>query len=987
MADKTHKIKRNRRLRHRHLRQKWLSAACALLLLVFLAAGFCVRYLSFVSQIIYQESTSHLEEVLHKSNNMLNQMVRKNLTYLHLYNRFLESTSDEAEIQAYIEKAQQDTGFASFYFLSYDGNYTTVTGETGYLGLQTNLDEMLADGDDIVMNTALPGKPQLLVFVCPETQGSYRGFAYDAIAISYYNDAVLRLLDNSAFQGNASNYVIYSDGRVVIDNSVNRKKTIYNFIAMLRDHSDLTEEQILDLSNAFAQGRSGNMKVKLGDTSYYLVYEGTAVQSWTMVGLVPVSIVNASLDKLWSYTIQIVVGIASGLAVLVILLIVRRNRATVRRKNTEILYRDELFRKLSLNVDDVFLMLDAKTSKTDYVSPNIGRLLGIPWKTVRQDVHVLAELVPQYDPDRDKNFLEGLSRGEQREWDAAYLHQETRELRWFHIIAMGSEVEGRTKYILVMSDRTADKQINQALSDAVAAAETANRAKSTFLSNMSHDIRTPMNAIIGFTTLALSNIDDKERVKDYLAKTLASSNHLLSLINDVLDMSRIESGKIHLEEVEVNLSDVLHDLKTIVSGQIYAKQLELYMDATDVADEDVYCDKTRLNQILLNLLSNAIKFTPAGGTVSVRVRQLAGKVHGCGQYEFRIKDNGIGMSPEFAKKIFEPFERERTSTVSRIQGTGLGMAITKNIVDMMGGTIEVQTAQGKGSEFIICVPMRTQAEHRPVEKITELEGLKALVVDDDFNTCDSVTKMLVKVGMRAEWTLSGKEAVLRARQSIEMSDVYHAYIIDWRLPDMNGIEVTRQIRSLHDDTPIIILTAYDWSDIEVEAKAAGVTAFCSKPMFMSDLRETLMSALGQKLTDASQELLPEEDADFKDRHILLVEDNELNREIAQEILREYGFRVDTAENGAVAVEKVRTAAPGSYDLVLMDVQMPVMDGYTATRQIRALEDPALAEIPILAMTANAFDEDRRNAMESGMNGFLSKPIVIGDLVQELHKIL
>ena len=531
------------------------------------------------------------------------------------------------------------------------------------------------------------------------------------------------------------------------------------------------------------------------------------------------------------------------------------------------------------------------------------------------------------------------------------------------------------------------QELNAKLQVAVEKAESANRAKSTFLSNMSHDIRTPMNAIIGFTTLALSNIDDTDRVKDYLAKTLASSNHLLSLINDVLDMSRIESGKIHLEEVEVNLSDVLHDLKTIVSGQIYAKQLELYMDVMDVTDEDVYCDKTRLNQILLNLLSNAIKFTPAGGTVSVRVRQLAGKVHGCGQYEFRIKDNGIGMSQEFAQKIFEPFERERTSTVSRIQGTGLGMAITKNIVDMMGGTIEVQTAQGKGTEFTVCVPMRAQTEQRPVEKITELEGLKALVVDDDFNTCDSVTKMLVKVGMRAEWTLSGKEAVLRARQSIEMSDVYHAYIIDWRLPDMNGIEVTRQIRSLHDDTPIIILTAYDWSDIEVEAKAAGVTAFCSKPMFMSDLRETLMSALGQKSADAVQGLLPEKNADFKGKHILLVEDNELNREIAQEILREYGFLVDTAENGAVAVEKVSTAAPGSYDLVLMDVQMPIMDGYTATRKIRALDDPARAKLPILAMTANAFDEDRRNALESGMNGFLSKPIVIDDLVQELRKIL
>ncbi len=982
MADEKHEPKRSR-----HPRQKWLPAACAILLLVLLAVWLSVRYISFVSQTIYQESTTHLEEVLHKSNNMLSEMVRKNVTYLYLYNGFLKNTSDEDKIQTYIEAAQQNTGFADFYFLTYDGNYMTVTGETGYLGLQTNLDEKLAHDEDVVVNTALPGKPQMLAFICPETQGSYRGFAYDAIAISYYNDAVLRLLDNSAFEGNASNYVLYPDGRVVIDNSVNRTETIYNFIAMLRDHSNLSEEQITELSNAFAQGSSGNLRVKLGDTSYYLVYEGTAVQNWTMVGLVPVSIVNANLDELWFRTAQIVAGIASGFALLVILLIVRRSHVTLRRKNTEILYRDELFQKLSLNVDDVFLMVDVKTTKTDYVSPNIERLLGVPEDEARQDIHILDRLHPKDAPGHGKNLLEGLLSGEQREWDTEYEHLETKERRWFHIIAIGSEVEGRAKYILVMSDRTADKQVNQALSDAVAAAETANRAKSTFLSNMSHDIRTPMNAIIGFTTLALSNIDDTERVKDYLGKTLASSNHLLSLINDVLDMSRIESGKIHLEEVEVNLSDVLHDLKTIVSGQIYAKQLELYMDAMDVTDEDVYCDKTRLNQILLNLLSNAIKFTPAGGTVSMRVRQLAGKVHGCGQYEFRIKDNGIGMSPEFAQRIFEPFERERTSTVSRIQGTGLGMAITKNIVDMMGGTIKVQTAQGKGTEFIVCVPMRAQTEQRPVEKITELEGLKALVVDDDFNTCDSVTKMLVKVGMRAEWTLSGKEAVLRARQALEMSDVYHAYIIDWRLPDMNGIEVTRQIRGLHDDTPIIILTAYDWSDIEVEAKAAGVTAFCSKPMFMSDLRETLMSALGQKQTDAAQGLLPEKNADFKGKQILLVEDNELNREIAQEILREYGFHVDSAENGAVAVEKVSTAAPGSYDLVLMDVQMPIMDGYTATRKIRALDDPARAKLPIIAMTANAFDEDRRNALDSGMNGFLSKPIVIGDLVQELHKIL
>ena len=945
------------------------------------------QYFEFVSKTVYEESVSHLTEVFHQSNNVLNELTNKNLTYLHMWSEYLQDAPSESKIRDYIDKAQKDAGFLYFYFLSADGNYKTTTGETGYLGLQENIEDEIQKGNDIITNAAVPGKSQMLVFASPKAHGSYQGFKYDAIAIAYENADIVNVLDISAFNGKAKSYVLHPDGRVVIDHSLESWGNVYNFFGILREHTDISEKEILEISKKFKERHTGAMLVNLDGKDYYLVYEKSDIQDWIFLGLVQADIVNASMNTLQLSTVLLVGAVVLCITAILIGFILRKNSVRLKKKDTEILYRDEMFQKLSMNVDDVFLMLDAKTYQADYVSPNVEKLLGITVEQIRKDICVLGELHSEDTEELKKDYLKEIQVHEQQEWDFEYVHQKTGEHRWFHNVAMGSEVNGKKKYILVMSDRTVDRKMNQALYEAVRAAETANRAKSTFLSNMSHDIRTPMNAVIGFTTLAVSNIDNKEKVRDYLGKILSSSNHLLSLINDVLDMSRIESGKIHLEETEVSLSDMLHDLKTIISGHIYAKQLELYMDAMDVTDEDVYCDKTRLNQVLLNLLSNAIKFTPAGGTVSVRVRQLAGQVRGCGQYEFRIKDNGIGMSPEFAKKIFEPFERERTSTVSRIQGTGLGMAITKNIVDMMGGTIEVQTAQGKGSEFIIRVPMRAQAEHRPVEKITELEGLKALVVDDDFNTCDSVTKMLVKVGMRAEWTLSGKEAVLRARQSIEMSDAYHAYIIDWRLPDMNGIEVTRQIRSLNNDTPIIILTAYDWSDIEVEAKAAGVTAFCSKPMFMSDLRETLMSAIGQTQTDAAQELLPKKSTNFKGRHILLVEDNELNREIAQEILCEYGFRVDTAENGAVAVEKVSTAAPGSYDLVLMDVQMPVMDGYTATRQIRALGDPALAKIPILAMTANAFDEDRRNALESGMTGFLSKPIVIGDLVQELRKIL
>ena len=945
------------------------------------------RYFKFVSKTVYEESVSHLTEVFHQSDNMMRELTDKNLTYLHIWGENLQNILSEDEICDYIKKAQEDAGFLEFFFLSADGDYKMATGETGYLGLQENMEEEIRQGNDVIANAAVPGKSQLLIFATPKAHGIYQGFEYDAIAIAYENSDIVDVLDISAFDGNAQSFMIHPDGRVVVDHSSEAWGNVYNFFGILREHSDMSEKEINALLEKFKAGRTDAMLLNLDERNYYLVYEKSDIQDWMFLGLVQADIVNASMNRLQRSTIFFVSAIVFCIAALFISLIIQKNRTNLRRKDTEILYRDELFQKLSMNVDDVFLMLDAKTYQADYVSPNVEKLLGITVEQIHKDICILRKLHSEKQEDPEKNYLEEIQVQEQREWDFEYVHLKTGEKRWFHNIAMGSEVNGKKKYILVMSDRTSDRKMNQALSEAVRAAETANKAKSTFLSNMSHDIRTPMNAIIGFTTLAVSNIDDKKRVRDYLGKILSSSNHLLSLINDILDMSRIESGKIHLEETEVSLSDVLHDLKTIISGQIHAKQLELYMDAMDVTNEDVYCDKTRLNQVLLNLLSNAVKFTPAGGTVSVRIRQYPGTVKGSELYEIRVKDNGIGMSQEFVQKIFSPFERERTSTVSRIQGTGLGMAITKNIVNMMGGTIEVLTEQGKGTEFIVRLPFRIQSKHQRIEKIAELEGLKALVVDDDFNTCDSVTKMLVKVGMRSEWTLSGKEAVLRARQSMEMGDAFHAYIIDWRLPDMNGIEVTRQIRSLGDDTPIIILTAYDWSDIEVEARAAGVTAFCAKPMFMSDIRDTLMTAIGQKQAEAETAILPTAGSDFRGRYILLVEDNELNSEIAAEILNEYGFLVDTAENGAEAVEKVKNSKPGSYDLVLMDVQMPVMNGYEATKQIRALDNPALAGITILAMTANAFDEDKKKALECGMDGFLSKPIVIEELISILQKNL
>ncbi|NBH71905.1 response regulator [Clostridiaceae bacterium] len=545
---------------------------------------------------------------------------------------------------------------------------------------------------------------------------------------------------------------------------------------------------------------------------------------------------------------------------------------------------------------------------------------------------------------------------------------------------------------IVLGFRNVDEEIRHEmeqkslLEDALLQANRASKAKSVFLSNMSHDIRTPMNAIVGFTALAITHIEHKEQVEEYLQKIMTSGNHLLSLINDVLDMSRIESGKMHLEEKPCRLPDILHGLRNILQADVRAKQLELYMDAVDVFDEDIYCDKLRLNQVLLNLLSNAVKYTAAGGIVSVRVTEKPGAPEGMANYEFCIKDTGIGMSKEFVDHIFEPFEREHTSTISGIQGTGLGMAITKNIVDMMNGSIEVKSEHGSGTEVFVSFTFRLNAEAKEPQTIPELKNCRALVVDDDFNTCDSVSYMLSQIGMRAEWTLSGKEAVLRTRQAVMRKDNYCVYIIDWLMPDMNGIEVVRRIRKeVGEDVPVIVLTAYDWADIEEEAKEAGVTAFCSKPLFLSELRSCLNSIVNGE--DEKEEGAAKELKGIHTGHILLAEDNELNQEIAMALLGDAGFTMDIAENGQIAVDMLKRSKPGDYQLVLMDVQMPVMNGYEATKQIRGMEDRRLAGIPILAMTANAFEEDKQEAIRCGMNGHIAKPIDIKVLFDTLAKIL
>ncbi len=530
-----------------------------------------------------------------------------------------------------------------------------------------------------------------------------------------------------------------------------------------------------------------------------------------------------------------------------------------------------------------------------------------------------------------------------------------------------------------------EKQLREeeALREALAVARHATRAKSVFLSNMSHDIRTPMNAIIGYTALAQTHLDNHEQVKDYLSKIHTSGTHLLSLINEILDMSRIESGTVKLEENVVHLPDVLHDLRSMIQGQVAAKQQHLYIDALDVVNEDVITDKLRLNQVLLNIVSNAIKYTDVGGNIIIRVTEKPCSIKDYTAFEFSVKDTGKGMSPEFVEHVFDSFSRERTSTVSGIQGTGLGMSITKSIVDLMNGDITVHSELGVGSEFIVNVNFKLAASVVTYMPIEELQGARALVVDDDIDTCQSVGKMLREIGMRPDWSTSGREAIVRAREATKFCEEYKAYIIDYLMPDMNGIETVRQIRRvISEEVPIIVLTAYDWSDFEAEARDAGVTAFVAKPIFMSELRKVLTRG-------SEQPLAAEEEAvkyDYSGKRVLLVEDNELNAEIATALLEETGIIVDTVTDGSEAVDVIYKSDENTYDLIFMDIQMPRMDGYTATREIRTFKNNRKANIPIVAMTANAFEEDKKKAIEAGMNDHISKPIDMAEIARVLDII-
>lgn len=963
---------------------------CKLIIVIlaaFMVLASAIGYFTFVSSMVYQESSSHLKEIYTQSNKAFNGIVSEKWKSLNDWLPYLEKVRNDEKMLQYISDRQEQWGFTDFYFISHDGDYIDSKGKTGYISLGRQLPDLIDEDECIVSSAAFPGYPELIFFAVPSAEGEYKGFEYEAVGISYTNSDLAESLEISAFEGCSESFVIDGSGRVVIDCAMDGDSLFFNMFSWLEKETEMGTTEIKSLSDKINNRAFGVTKFVKSGEGYYLVYQPTQILNWTVVGIVPSAVVNASMNRLQAITIPAIIVLVVFVFAIVIFFIVSENRRNLAAKDTEILYREELFGILTSNSEDIYFIVDDGDYKVTYVSPNIEKALGLREEDIRANIHLVDELAASPDTVRIIDKFSEIDLGAQKQFEREYIHSKTGECLWFLVTVFHTKINDDKKYVIILSDRSRERRMNQTLSHALQVAKSANEAKSNFLANMSHDIRTPMNAIVGFSMLLRKNPDNPDKVREYTKKIISSGQHLLSLINDVLDMSKIESGKTSLNPTEFRLAELIDEIHTIVIPQMKMKKLNFELRSRGRLPEYIVGDRMRINQILLNLLSNAIKYTPEGGSI-ILTTEGRQKSANLAHIRFIVADNGYGMSAEFLKNLFEPFAREDNDKINGIQGTGLGMAITKNIVELMGGSISVDSEPGCGSVFNVDLELQIVNGEPDKEFWRELGITRMLVADDMEEVCVDVRELMAETGVEVDCAIGGKEAVRMASAAAEIHEEYHIIILDWKMMDMDGVEAARRIREkVGDMVPIMVLTSYDFENIEDRAREAGITAFLSKPFFVSSFRNAVeKSCILSEEHDIMES--PDERMEFAGMRILAAEDNEPNAEILTELLKTEGIECEIAENGKEAVELFNASKPGYYDMIFMDIAMPVMDGYEATGFIRSSLHPDGATIPIVAMTAYVFEEDVRRSLEAGMDAHTAKPIDmenVKDLIRQLRR--
>lgn len=807
-------------------------------------------------------------------------------------------------------------------------------------------------------------------------QKSYsRSKVSDAFSLSFYND-----------QGFA--YVVNQRGDILLRSTGIIGDHLYEniFDALTASHSDPGD--ISAFMSALYARESGSMTFD-GDEGN-LVYSYVPlenVKQWYLVSIVPEDAIMAEADEMIMASRQAVVLLMVILLVCaVFILLIWHTHREIKGKEQEIEYQIQLFNifstYLSQNTDDVYMMLSMSDHRLEYVSPNLERVFGIPPQQLMEQPESL-ETVCSVGKQLDLSQLYSLEPGAGTEAVSfEWYNPRTRERKWFQESVYRVQVQNNSKLVVYISDRTRERKAQNNLAEALRMAQAANNAKSAFLSSVSHDIRTPMNAIIGFLTLMKNEADNPGMVREYAQRIEAASQHLLGLINDVLDMNKIESGSATLSISEMNLADVIDEINTIIRPQTKDREQSFDIYVSPLTCERLRGDKLRINQVLINLLSNAVKYTPKGGHIEMRVEELPQVVENYVRIRFTVKDDGMGMSEEYQKIIFDPFTREENEITHQIQGTGLGMAITRSLVDLMGGSIKVESTLDQGSVFIVELELAVQEQEDDPRFWADRGVSRILVADDNEEICQTIAKAMERTGVETQYATDGRTAFQMLLQAREEGRPYDLILLDWKMPQLSGLETARRIRENYPDRiPILLLTAYDWSDIEQEAISTGVDHFIPKPFFLSSFKEAV-----RRLTEGRSR---QEDDNHvvEGLHILVVDDIEVNQIILVKILTTMGAQCSVAGNGQEALDLFTNSGLGEYDLILMDVQMPVMDGYSATRAIRASGHPAAESIPIIAMTANAFVDDVRDAIDAGMDAHIAKPIQVDKLKATIQQIL
>lgn len=968
-------------------RKMWMQILFACILLAFVVF-ISVIFTKENNERIIRQNENYVEDVTvqmaERIDDILTSAQNSINTMAYLYGKSLESPEVDANA---LKDMAENSVFEYVEFvdkngidLTFEGKKADVSDREYYIeGMKGN------SGVFVTLQSRITNET-LVSFYTPLR---YKDEIIGVLNGIYGEEGMRRLLSTKFFGTQAKTYLCTGDGTVI--SSFGDDKAPKNMLDALPGTIKVSEESLKDIRQAFEKHESCGYRYdgKQGTGNAYLT--GISQNDWMLMQTFPSAVTNNMIEKANAAGIQMEGCLIFAFSIYILGLIF----LNWKQKKLLVSQKQEMSRIVDgvTNLFTRFVVVDLKNDTYEYLKNRDKEHLEkgkysdlAAYFSPRYIVEDGAEDMPTV---ISKDYIQ-LHMDE----NTPYLQFEYRIQResqcWEHISILSLERENGVPTIILyaIQDVTELKREElrnrTALKEAFQAAEAANHAKSDFLSRMSHDIRTPMNAIMGMTAVAAMNIDDKERLKDCLNKITLSSRHLLALINDVLDMSKIESGKVTLSEEEFDMAKMVENLLAIIHPQIQEKNQQLKVNISNITHEDVIGDLLHLQQVFVNIMGNAVKFTPEGGTISFSICEKPSCIEGSGCYEFIFEDTGIGMKEEFVETIFEPFARENRTRSQNIEGTGLGMSIANNIVRMMNGSIQVESTLGVGSKFTVRLYLKLQNVKTEVVKC--LKDLKVLVADDEPDACESACEILRGIGMSSDGVLSGDEAIRKLSEAHENAEDYAVVILDWKMPGKCGVETAREIRrQLGHDVPIIILSAYDWSSIEQEAREAGVNAFIAKPLFKSRLIYVLKFLIEKREEEEKSDIDELGEKDYSGKRVLLVEDGDLNLEIAETLLEFIGIAVETARDGQQAVDILLEKPENYFDLVLMDIQMPNKNGYEATKEIRASAREDLKVIPIVAMSADAFSDDIQRALSVGMNDHVAKPIELPKLSAAIEK--